>query len=261
MLSATALAAAIACMAVNVHQEAEGQSLREKMAVALVIRNRTKHPDFPKSVCEVVRQKGQFAHRLKALRRQVRDRKAWKESLQASRRVLSGAQHDFTGGALYFVNQNFPWRPARKLQRLPSIGRFALYTQREAVRCGGLGSRLQPRRDRGSHPVPPRCGEHAQSRRPWTSPPSVKAYSIRMASRPPHSTVKPLLKPTFLRSGLGFGDQRNRKRASASYGLPEAFAWLSRSASRAMGHGGNGGVPMKASKEKKVNSRTPPRHH
>ena len=44
------------CLAKNIYFEARGESLAGKLAVAKVTLNRTKHEDFPDSVCKVVYQ-------------------------------------------------------------------------------------------------------------------------------------------------------------------------------------------------------------
>ncbi len=48
------------CMAKVVHHEAANQSLRGQLAVAQLILNRLKSPLFPKTICAVVNQRGQF---------------------------------------------------------------------------------------------------------------------------------------------------------------------------------------------------------
>ena len=49
--------AEINCLAANIHHEARGESLKGKLAVGLVTMNRTKHKDYPSTVCGVVFQK------------------------------------------------------------------------------------------------------------------------------------------------------------------------------------------------------------
>jgi spore germination cell wall hydrolase CwlJ-like protein len=48
------------CMAKVVHHEAANQSLQGQLAVAQLILNRVKSPLFPKTICKVVNQRGQF---------------------------------------------------------------------------------------------------------------------------------------------------------------------------------------------------------
>ena len=47
----------IECMAKNIYYEAGSEPYEGKLAVAQVTMNRTRNPSFPKSVCEVVKQK------------------------------------------------------------------------------------------------------------------------------------------------------------------------------------------------------------
>jgi spore germination cell wall hydrolase CwlJ-like protein len=54
------LDAELECMAKVVHHEAANQSLRGQLAVAQLILNRLKSPLFPKTICAVVNQPGQF---------------------------------------------------------------------------------------------------------------------------------------------------------------------------------------------------------
>jgi spore germination cell wall hydrolase CwlJ-like protein len=48
------------CLALNIYKEAGHEPFEGKVAVAQVTMNRTKHPDFPSTVCEVVYQKNAF---------------------------------------------------------------------------------------------------------------------------------------------------------------------------------------------------------
>ena len=52
----------VECIARTVYHEAANQALSGQLAVAQVIVNRTRSGEFPKSVCAVVGQRGQFSH-------------------------------------------------------------------------------------------------------------------------------------------------------------------------------------------------------
>ncbi len=52
----------VECMARTVYHEASNQALRGQLAVAQVILNRTRTDVFPRTVCGVVGQPGQFSH-------------------------------------------------------------------------------------------------------------------------------------------------------------------------------------------------------
>lgn len=49
------------CLAEAIYQEARGESIQGQMAVKQVVLNRVQHPHFPKNICEVVFQRGQFS--------------------------------------------------------------------------------------------------------------------------------------------------------------------------------------------------------
>jgi N-acetylmuramoyl-L-alanine amidase len=49
------------CLAEAIYHEARGESKLGQQAVALVTLNRTKHSRYPKSICAVVYQKGQYS--------------------------------------------------------------------------------------------------------------------------------------------------------------------------------------------------------
>lgn len=49
------------CLTDNIYYEARGESLEGQRMVAKVVLNRTKHPDYPDSICGVVYQPFQFS--------------------------------------------------------------------------------------------------------------------------------------------------------------------------------------------------------
>lgn len=50
------------CLAQVMHNEAQGTTKQEKLLVAETVLTRTKHKDFPSSICSVVNQRKQFAN-------------------------------------------------------------------------------------------------------------------------------------------------------------------------------------------------------
>lgn len=50
----------LSCLALNIYREAGHEPFEGKVAVAQVTLNRTQHPQFPNSICEVVYQKNSF---------------------------------------------------------------------------------------------------------------------------------------------------------------------------------------------------------
>jgi len=87
----------LSCLALNIYKEAGHEPFEGKVAVAQVTLNRTKHPDFPSTICDVVYQKNTFmgkvvcqfswycdsAHRLRPV-----DKKAYDESYRVAKMVL-----------------------------------------------------------------------------------------------------------------------------------------------------------------------------
>ena len=49
------------CLAQNIYHESRGESIQGQFAVAFVTLNRTEDENFPRSICGVVYQKGQFS--------------------------------------------------------------------------------------------------------------------------------------------------------------------------------------------------------
>jgi spore germination cell wall hydrolase CwlJ-like protein len=53
--------AEVRCLEAAIHHEAKGESFAGKLAVGNVVLNRVAAPNFPKTVCAVVKQKKQFS--------------------------------------------------------------------------------------------------------------------------------------------------------------------------------------------------------
>lgn len=79
------------CVAQAVYVEAGGESDTGQKAVAHVIMNRSKHKRYPKSLCGVVRQPGQFVYK-------TGNGPRWKRVVNS----ISNLGSDPTNGALYF---------------------------------------------------------------------------------------------------------------------------------------------------------------
>jgi len=113
------------CLAKNIYFEARGESLAGKLAVAKVTLNRTKHEDFPDSVCKVVYQPGQFSWTAKR-RQQIRDSRAWQESLEIARDALRTGLTELQGfRAIYFHSGRKP--PGWRGRLVAKIGNHRFY--------------------------------------------------------------------------------------------------------------------------------------
>lgn len=117
--------AALRCLTEALYFEARGESAAGQRAVAEVIMNRVDHPAFPKSVCGVVNQSGQFSYKGGSLR--MRDRAAANRAHRIAAEVLAGAPRSLTSGATYFHTTYV--RPAwtKRFTRTTRIGSHIFY--------------------------------------------------------------------------------------------------------------------------------------
>jgi spore germination cell wall hydrolase CwlJ-like protein len=110
------------CLAKVVLHEAGNQGRVGMTAVAEVVMNRLKNPRFPKTICGVILQRGQFfnVHAYNG-RRDPR----WSQAVAIARAVRDGESGSVTNGALFFRNQH--GAPFRGRTRVATIGAHAFY--------------------------------------------------------------------------------------------------------------------------------------
>lgn len=116
-----------ACLATVMHHEARGEGQRGQTAVAYVVLNRTRDRNYPKSICSVVYQRGQFSdiHRA-SLPANTRN-----YFLTLANTLISSYSitRDPTRGAIAFHNTSV--RPAwRGLVRTITLGNHIFYRRR-----------------------------------------------------------------------------------------------------------------------------------
>ena len=120
------------CLALAMYWEAKGEGDEGMLAVASVVLNRVRHPDFPDSVCAVVTQGGetppcQFSWWCDGRSDQPVEARAWRRAQKLAREALAEAPADRTGGALFYHASYLrtPW----KMKRRPTvqIGRHVFY--------------------------------------------------------------------------------------------------------------------------------------
>ena len=123
------------CLTKNIYWEAAGEPFEGKVAVAQVTVNRTNHPSFPSSICEVVYQRTslhekvvcQFSwfcertHTIKPVYKPEYDQAA----LVAKKVLLENFRMDSLKDALYFHNDNVT--PRWRKQPVAKIGRHTFY--------------------------------------------------------------------------------------------------------------------------------------
>jgi N-acetylmuramoyl-L-alanine amidase len=115
-----------ACLATAVYFEAKGEPLKGQLGVAHVILNRTKSGRFPRSVCGVVRQPGQFSFvhggHLPAV---SHGGAQWKTALAIAALALSGDAPAPAPKALFFHARSVS--PGWHLTRVAAIGNHVFY--------------------------------------------------------------------------------------------------------------------------------------
>ncbi|MBK1706435.1 cell wall hydrolase [Halochromatium glycolicum] len=121
------------CLALNIYHEARSEPLSGQIAVARVTLNRVESTRFPSSVCGVVKQGGQKRNRCQfswwcdGKSDQPTEPKAWRKSLEISKRVLANQAPDPTAGALYYHANYVKPSWSRSFQRTAQIGRHLFY--------------------------------------------------------------------------------------------------------------------------------------
>jgi hypothetical protein len=124
------------CLAQAIYYEARNQSLDGQRAVAQVVLNRARHPDYPGSVCGVVFQGSQRTTGCQfsftcdgSMNAGVNDRSAWARAEQVAEAALSGSVYRPVGLALnYHTTAIRPyWAPS--LVRQAVIGDHIFYRQ------------------------------------------------------------------------------------------------------------------------------------
>jgi N-acetylmuramoyl-L-alanine amidase len=116
-----------ACLAEAVFKEAGAEPAVGRLAVAHVILNRTRSGIFPKTVCGVVNQKGQFTYKHGGGIKRGAERQ-WAEARAVATLALSGTMSDVVKSALFF--QSVRRRPSYSLRQVARIGGHAFYVGR-----------------------------------------------------------------------------------------------------------------------------------
>ena len=138
---------AAACLAMAIYYEARGEGPDGMLAVGEVIVNRVAHPDFPSTVCEVVKEdRGeksydcQFSFYCDGKSDEPTDAKAWETAQAVAKEALSGATLGL-GATHYHTKAVKPvWR--HNLTPLGAIGEHVFYTDGKCLLA--LGCSLRP---------------------------------------------------------------------------------------------------------------------
>lgn len=116
-----------ACLAEAVFKEAGAEPAEGRLAVAHVILNRTRSGAFPRTVCGVVNQKGQFTYR-KGGRIAKGAERQWAEARAIASMALAGRVSRRVSDALFFRSVRMPRVPS--LRFVTRIGGHAFYASR-----------------------------------------------------------------------------------------------------------------------------------
>lgn len=104
------------CLSKAIYLEARGEPFEGRLAVAHTIINRTHHPQYPDTICEVVHQ----PHQITGVHRQLPinyNSKIWEECVKDSFMVMKGLVSDVSQGAIMYYAHNIVtpyWRDAYK---------------------------------------------------------------------------------------------------------------------------------------------------
>jgi spore germination cell wall hydrolase CwlJ-like protein len=114
------------CLAAGIYYEAKGEPLEGQLAVAEVILNRTTSGRFPRTVCGVLKQRGQFSFvRGGSIPQPPAGTKAWKTALGVAK-VARGEMWDSKmSDALYFHARYVS--PGWRRPRVGSVGNHIFY--------------------------------------------------------------------------------------------------------------------------------------
>jgi N-acetylmuramoyl-L-alanine amidase len=119
------LDADLACLAKVIHHEAANQPLKGQLALAQLIMNRVKSPLFPKTVCSVVNQHGQFFHTA-AYHPKAGDTR-WHTAVGIARIAREDAEPALAPGALFYhASYVRPYWAHRRVE-VARIGQHVFY--------------------------------------------------------------------------------------------------------------------------------------
>lgn len=122
----SALSAEEECLAGAIYFESRSESLEGQYAVADVILNRADSGRFPRSLCGVVKQRGQFSFvrggQFPAIKRGSRD---WREAVAIARIAKADRWESGAPNALFFHATHVS--PRWKLRRVATIGNHVFY--------------------------------------------------------------------------------------------------------------------------------------
>ena len=119
----------VVCLASVIHDEARGEPISAKLAVAAVVMNRVKHQKYPNTICKVVYQSSngicQFSGMCKKKIRALD-----KNTLEIAHGVVFGLYKDPTRGATHFHNNTVSPHWSKNYVKTARIGKHTFYKER-----------------------------------------------------------------------------------------------------------------------------------
>jgi spore germination cell wall hydrolase CwlJ-like protein len=123
------------CLAKAVYFEARSESELGQLAVAKVVLNRVKDPNYPKTICGVVyqgsdhRNSCQFSFACDGIADEVKNKEAWEHSKQIAQKAIAGDQTiRIIGAATNYHADYVSPRWAKEMRKLIKIGRHIFYS-------------------------------------------------------------------------------------------------------------------------------------
>lgn len=113
------------CMAGAIYFEAKGEPLSGQLAVAEVILNRSKSGRFPKSVCSVITQRGQFSFVRNGHVPTVPANRQYRTAVAVARVALADSWDSPASDAMYFHARHAA--PGWHREQVASIGNHVFY--------------------------------------------------------------------------------------------------------------------------------------
>lgn len=133
------------CLADAIYYEARGETPEGQAAIAQVVLNRVRHPNFPKSVCGVVFQSAgddcQFSFACNGSMNRPKEAAAWSRAERIAARALSGVVMTQVGEATSFhaASVSPGWGPG--LMRVAQVGLHVFYRSGGHI---GSGAGVRP---------------------------------------------------------------------------------------------------------------------
>jgi spore germination cell wall hydrolase CwlJ-like protein len=119
------------CLTDAVYYEARGETKRGQQAVATVVLNRVKNPNFPKTVCGVVFQRAargcQFSFACDGSMRRGREQDAWEDARHVAARALAGYVLRDIGSATHFHTADVAPQWGPRMLRVAQVGLHVFY--------------------------------------------------------------------------------------------------------------------------------------